>query len=218
MLSGNDITKRVLDNVLGVFDLPTGSPTFKELFTALAGGEEEARHLWTIVRHILNGNVLAEGLDITSQELDAIYSLGLIQQAEGRHEAAIPVFSILALLNQNDIRAYKRMAASLIQLRKFDEALTYLGVAYLIDPEDAEAAIMVAECHIATAEQDQAKYHLQKAIEKTGAASQTTTAYQRASALLRHLGQQSLAATVRVGSENTDQCDARAADKERIRG
>ncbi len=216
-LSDTDITKKALGNVLGIFDSPTGSPIFRQLLTDLAGGEGEARDLWMIVRQILSGKALADGFDITAQELDAIYALGLIQQAEGRHEAAIPVFSILALLNQNDIRAYKRMAASLAQLRKFDEALKNLGVAYLIDPDDTEIAIMAAECHIATGEHEQARYYLDRAIEKANPARRATSAYQRASALLHHLEQQSKAATVSAGLGNADQYAALISDEERSR-
>lgn len=142
------IAQKALSDVLGLFNSGRAPVELQRMIIELAGSEENAKDVWTIAAAVAQGKSLAEGFSINQQELESIHAIGLLQQAEGQHAAAIKAFGMLALLNQQDIRAHKGIGRSLRQLGEPARAATNFAAALMFDPDDLEAMVSLAECRI----------------------------------------------------------------------
>jgi len=118
-----------------------------------------------IIEHLFKGANLGALAGVTEEQREAIYSIGHFQYSNGKFYEACKLFQLLVLLDSLDRRAVKALGSCLQMLKKYEEAMQFLGIAMLMEPEDPTSGIQIAECLIALGDKKKA-IEILKTIQK----------------------------------------------------
>lgn len=156
-----------------------GAPTFREVMnsetvrqvidTMLDGfiaDPQDKTAVIDIAAEILNGKTMGQGFGLTEQHLDLIMGLAAQQYAAGHYPQAIKLYGFVASMNQFHARALKGLAMSHRQLGILKEALRYYGLSLLLEPEDMESVLMVAECLYRLGKNQEALQIVQQVLDR----------------------------------------------------
>ncbi len=156
-----------------------GAPTFREVMnsetvrqvidTMLDGfiaDPQDKTAVIDIAAEILNGKTMGQGFGLTEQHLDLIMGLAAQQYAAGHYPQAIKLYGFVASMNQFHAGALKGLAMSHRQLGILKEALRYYGLSLLLEPEDMESVLMVAECLYRLGKNQEALQIVQQVLDR----------------------------------------------------
>ncbi len=109
-----------------------------------------------IIEHIFKGANLGALAGVTDEQREAIYSIGHFQYSNAKYADAYKIFQLLVFLDSLDRRAVKALGSCSKMLKKYEEAIQFLGIALLMEPEDPTSGIQIAECLIALGDKKKA--------------------------------------------------------------
>ena len=106
--------------------------------------EEELGH---IVDQLLSGEkTLGDIRGLTTQEIEAIYTVAYNLFENAKYEDALRVFGFLCLYSHLDKRFWLGAAACHQQLKNFQQAVDAYSMSAMLDVEDPDATF--AGCHV----------------------------------------------------------------------
>jgi Flp pilus assembly protein TadD len=189
MIASNDqkITAQAFSDAFNMFDSGQGFLTIRGLLSDMTGGEDNAREILKIVRQILEGKTLAQGLGIEPEELEAMHVLARLQKSEGRYLEAMQIYGLLIIFDQNDPRFHKGLGLSVKALGEAEKALELLLFAYALDADDKEIALAIAECHLAADRREIAEKMLENLVSKPADGEEEIALNAKAKAILELL-------------------------------
>ena len=94
---------------------------------------------------------------LSKVDADVIYALAYNLVTQGRHEAAYHYFSLLTLYQPTNIDYLMGLAHSYRMLEQFAEALNIYSFLAVIDPEQPEHTLAIAECLLLQKEVQEAR-------------------------------------------------------------
>ena len=99
--------------------------------------------LWT------SGGTLAQTMDITPQECEALYAYGHGLYAQGKYEDAFKIFARLVAYDHLESRYQMALASAMQMTRRYEEALEHYMIATVMSVDDPVPVYHCAECLIA---------------------------------------------------------------------
>lgn len=141
----------------------------------------------SLVENVLYGNSIGKAIELSDEQLEAIYSLGHLQYQQKKYEVACKTFRLFVLLNSMDRRGIKALGSSLQMLGQHKEAIEFLGMAVVMDPTDPSAAMQIAECLISQGEKKKALTLLERISFDYGRYEKYIKYTEKATALIRLL-------------------------------
>ena len=107
------------------------------------------------------GTTLGQIKGFTATEIEAVYQIahGFYQQRH--YEKAAQLFQYFSMHEHTDRRFWMGWAASLQQLKRYQNAIRAYAVATMLDVGEADAPFHAAECYIALKAWDKAKESLE---------------------------------------------------------
>ncbi|NVK57412.1 MAG: SycD/LcrH family type III secretion system chaperone [Alteromonadaceae bacterium] len=94
------------------------------------------------------GGVLADTVDLSKEQLEAIYTLAYNLYSAGSYSQALKVFQLLCNLNHYEARFYLGLGATRQALKQFELAGETYGFAAMLYPEDPRFPFHAAQCHL----------------------------------------------------------------------
>ena len=95
-----------------------------------------------------DGGTLAMLRDISSDQLEQLYSLGFNQYQAGKWEEAHKVFQSLCVLDHYDARFFLGLGACRQSMGRFEEAVQSYSYGTLLDMNEPRFPFHAAECHV----------------------------------------------------------------------
>jgi len=95
-----------------------------------------------------DGGTLAMLRDISSDQLEQLYSLGFNQYQAGKWEEAHKVFQFLCVLDHYDARFFLGLGACRQSMGRFEEAVQSYSYGTLLDINEPRFPFHAAECHV----------------------------------------------------------------------
>ncbi|MQA40736.1 SycD/LcrH family type III secretion system chaperone [Rugamonas aquatica] len=93
-----------------------------------------------------HGGTLAQGRGIDQRELEAAYALAYNLYGQARWEDALAMFDFLCAHDHLQRRFHIGRAACLQMHKQYERALVAYGVAHLMDVDDPDVGLRIAEC------------------------------------------------------------------------
>lgn len=131
------------------------------------------------------GYTFAHALDVSEDELKALYARGYDLQKRGRFEQAEQVFQYLCYLNHYDTSGWVALGFCRERLKQLDGALQAYIAAGLLDLENPIPPLRAAECLLQKGELAAAKRSAEMVLKLAGDAPQFEQRRQRANQLLK---------------------------------
>lgn len=180
----DDITSLAFAEVFKMFDSNNGFQVFRKLISDFAGGEENGRNALKIASEILAGRTVAECLEITEEEIEALHILARIQASEGRHSASVEIYALLTMLNQNEVKFQKGLGLNAKAIGEYEKAIEALAVVLLMNPDDIESGLAIAECHLASGKKAKAQEILEKIVMNSNGNKENSRFITRSTAII----------------------------------
>lgn len=119
------------------------------------------------------------------QEKDSLYTVGYALYQQAKYTEATPFFTLLSLHEPNNPAYYAALAACQKMTREYEKAIGNYALALLLQPEELEYIVHIAECQIAAQYADGAKETLTQLLAlETADSPQTQSLMNKAQALL----------------------------------
>lgn len=180
----SEITSMAFSEVLKMFDSGNGLEVFRDLLSEFSGGRENAHNAIKIAKEIIAGKTFAQSLEITDEEIEALHVLARIQKSEGRYVDAMEIYALLTMLDQNEVKFHKGLGLTAKAAGEYKKSIDSLGLAYLMNPEDNEVSLAIAECHLALGEKEKSRKILEKILINSKELSEKSREIARASVIL----------------------------------
>ena len=133
---------------------------------------------------LASGGSVGKALDISQEQLEAMYQLGHGFYAQGRYEDAFKVFSMLVIFEHKSERYLMALAGAAQMTGRYKDALQHYSTATLLLIDDPRPIYFSAECLLAIGNLDLAAESLRVVIEMTEGNASHQTLGTRAAALL----------------------------------
>lgn len=144
--------------------------------------EEE---LGQIIDQLLGGEkTLGDIRGLTTQEIEAIYTVAYNLFENAKYEDALKVFGFLCLYSHLDKRFWLGAAACHQQLKNFAEAVDAYSMTAVLDVEDPTPSLQAAMCYLSMGNLDKAESGCESAIHWSGENVAHAATKARAEALL----------------------------------
>ena len=92
------------------------------------------------------GLTMAQILDISDEELDALYILGTKKYESGEYKPAQDIFVMLCRLDPLTGRNFRALGAAFQMAKQYDRALKAYATAVTLDMDDAASSLHAGEC------------------------------------------------------------------------
>lgn len=99
------------------------------------------------IQKVLNTSL--EGKMLAKEQIDALYTLGYTLYGQEKYLEALPFFTLLSLHEPSNASYASALAACHKMNKSYEAAIQYYAQALLLNPEQAEHIIHIAECQIA---------------------------------------------------------------------
>lgn len=116
--------------------------------------------------YLNKGGTLGNLRDMSSDQMEAMYTLGFGQFDTGHYAEALKVFRYLALLDHWNPRYFLAIGYCLYQLAQFADAIPALSYAERLDTEDPRPSLCMTECFISLKNRKLAKKALGQAVNR----------------------------------------------------
>lgn len=109
---------------------------------------------------------VGDAMGFTAENLDTFYAAGYQLFEQGEYANAMTVFSYLSVLDPGDIRFHQAVAACLVWLERYKEAAGSYVLLKLLEPEQPEHLLRLAECTVSAGDPQAAVGILESLIEE----------------------------------------------------
>lgn len=117
---------------------------------------------------LLRGGKMADALGITSEHLDAVYSLAHYRYMHGKYLDAMKLFQFLLFHDPQDRRGMLGFGGCCQMMGMYEYAEVYLGLAVLMEPSDPTPGVQFAECLLLQGRKSEAISLLHKSRKEFG--------------------------------------------------
>ena len=131
-----------------------------------------------------SGGTLAQAMDISPQECEALYAYGHSLYAQGKYEDAFKIFARLVAYDHLDPRYQMALASAMQMTRRYEEALQQYVIATVMLIDDPAPVYHSAECLIALGRLEEARASLALIVDDMCPPGEHDTIRARAQALL----------------------------------
>ena len=115
---------------------------------------------------IMAGGTVGDTLNYTTQDYEALYTVGHSYYQQARYEDAFKVFAFLMVHNHLEVRFIMAYAASLQMLQKWNEAIHNYSLASALDMMNPQPVLHVCECLIGLEQYAQAREGLELVLAR----------------------------------------------------
>jgi len=140
--------------------------------------------LGQLAEQFAKGRTLGDIHGLNPQDLEAIYSVAFNLYNNAKFDEALKVFKFLCLHDHFSQKFWMGMAATQQMLKKYREAATSYGYAYILDSNNPRAPLHAADCFMAYGNLKDAESALNLVLELTEDKPEHDALRQRANILL----------------------------------
>ena len=163
--------------------------------TGVEDVDGEAQHLAELAIEIIEGKTdLAIIQGITTQELEAVYTLGHGFFQAGDYDKALSMFQFLTLHRHTEARFWFGLGATQQMLRSHALAVQSYGVSAMLDLDNPQVPLRAGECFLALGDKANARGALEAALTIAGGEPRHAAHAARARLILGNLGTEGEAA------------------------
>lgn len=148
-------------------------------------GNDKELNAELILEHLNNGANLADVMEITLEQREAIYTMGHFQYMQGKYIDALKFFRFLLFHDQFDLRAIFGVGCCLQMQGDYNNAQIFLGMAVMMEPTNPASGVQFAECLLMDKKKKEAIDILQKTRMEFGKFPEHESLIRRVDALLK---------------------------------
>jgi type III secretion system low calcium response chaperone LcrH/SycD len=157
--------------------------------------DAETQRLADLAIEIMEGRTdLAAIQGITTQELEAVYTLAHGFYQSGDYDKALSLFKFLTLHRHIEARYWFGLAATQQMMRQHAIAVQSYGVCAMLDLDNPQTPLRAGECFLAVGDKDNARSALEAALTLAGSNPRHAAHAARARLILGNLDTQGGAA------------------------
>lgn len=111
--------------------------------------EKKKQELGSILERAITGQeTVGASMGLSPDNIEYLYSVGYQQFHSGNYQKALPMFSLVVLLDRKNTKYFKAIGECYFQMKQYKDAIDAFMSVHLIDIYDPWPFYRIAECYL----------------------------------------------------------------------